>query len=501
MDEYMTPYNNRNKKGGGSFVRKITLRQTVRDFWHIVSLCILITLIFIGALILYAEATAPGLIPASGESVSSYSQGAFEVTPYEGEVVNNIHHQLRDRFNMLPGFRGFRYTGGTEHWWQMPGYIQYIITTPYGDGGLAIAFTPGLIWTFFLYGMGIFLVIQILNLLTGIGQISRSVRKTLRPINQLAFATHQSMTAQTAPPPKQKDTKIELGSTIDTLNAINESRLDTRIDVAKERAELRGLAQAINNMLDRVDSAYRSQLRFVSDASHELRTPISVIQGYANLLDRWGKEDEKILDESISAIKSEASNMKDLVEQLLFLARSDNNSITMKMEYIDLSALVQEVARESEMIDTSHKIEYPQRDPLYISGDAQLLKQALRILMDNALKYTPENGKIILDAREIDNKAAISVTDSGVGIGAEDLPRLFDRFYRADVSRTRQTGGAGLGLSIAKWVVDSHGGVIDVLSREGFGTRMTIKLDLALSNATTYAITPMFEMQPSHTED
>jgi signal transduction histidine kinase len=231
-------------------------------------------------------------------------------------------------------------------------------------------------------------------------------------------------------------------------------------------------------MLDRINESYAAQARFVSDASHELRTPIAVIQGYANLLDRWGTGDEKALIESITAIKDEAENMKDLVEQLLFLARGDSNRINMVLEKVELSGLVEEVINESRLIDDKHEFKITCSN-VAVLADKGLLKQALRILVDNAIKYTDKDGEIRISVVEESGLARLSVSDSGIGIKPEILPFVFERFVRADESRTRATGGAGLGLSIAQWIAIRHNGHIEVLSREGTGTRITIVIPVS----------------------
>jgi len=214
-------------------------------------------------------------------------------------------------------------------------------------------------------------------------------------------------------------------------------------------------------------------LRFVSDASHELRTPIAVIQGYANLLDRWGKNDEKTLQESIDAIKNEAEGMKGLVEQLLFLAKSDNNTIAVDAKVVDLAGIVKEVENETRMIDESHVFSSDIDQDLLVYGDEQLLKRALRIFVDNSIKYTPDGGNIKILAKGNDDQVTVSVSDTGIGIPDEDISRVFDRFFRADESRTRKSGGTGLGLSIAKWIVERSGGYLEIVSRTDIGTKIT----------------------------
>lgn len=242
-------------------------------------------------------------------------------------------------------------------------------------------------------------------------------------------------------------------------------------------SELLGLEAAVNSLLDRMRQTYRRQTQFVSDASHELRTPIAVIQGYVGMLDRWGKSDPKVLDESIAAIKSESEHMQHLVEQLLFLARSDSGRNPLTLRDFSLSDMLSETLHEYEMIDSSHqwRLRLPE-EPVYIRGDDAMLKQALRILCDNACKYSPAGTSITLSLRRDADRISFSVQDEGIGIPAEAQPHVFERFYRADPSRVRQTGGTGLGLSIAQWIVERHGGRIELLSREDMGTRMTVHL-------------------------
>lgn len=262
----------------------------------------------------------------------------------------------------------------------------------------------------------------------------------------------------------------------ETVQNITNNTLDTRLDIGGSQDELKDLAHTFNDMLDRLQESYDRQNQFVSDASHELRTPISVIQGYANLLDRWGKNDKEVLDESVTAIKSEAENMKLLVEQLLFLARSDKN--TQKVEKTDfyIDELIEEIVKETKLIDEKHSISCEKSERAQIYADKSLIKQALRIFIDNSIKYTPEGGFVKISSYVTPEGINISVEDSGAGISKEDLPNIFDRFYRADKSRTKQSGGTGLGLAIAKWIIMKHKGSIEVESQLGVGTRINVKL-------------------------
>lgn len=261
-----------------------------------------------------------------------------------------------------------------------------------------------------------------------------------------------------------------------TARSISVGDLATRLDVVDSHDELKELAVTFNEMLDRIQVSFEKQEVFVSDASHELRTPISVIQGYANLLQRWGKEDQAVLQESIEAIKSESEYMKELVEKLLFLASADKKKQALQTEPFALNLLVEEVTRETGLIDTGHTIKGEANEILMVDGDRALIKQALRIFIDNSIKYTPAGGTIRIDCSMKGSRALIIVEDTGKGIAEEDLPLIFDRFYKADKSRTRESGGAGLGLSIAKWIIDQHQGDIWVQSRVGEGTKISIYL-------------------------
>jgi signal transduction histidine kinase len=297
-------------------------------------------------------------------------------------------------------------------------------------------------------------------LFSGLGKSRRATRHALRPLAELT------------------ETAKNINRLVGKLDLIDADGLETRISIESPQKELSGLAEAINDMLDRINESYNSQARFVSDASHELRTPIAVIQGYAVMLDRWGKNDETVLQESIEAIKSESRNMKDLIEQLLFLARGDNETMHLSIEKLNISDVISEVIHETELISPAHNITLNVEKGVFINGDAQLIKQAIRILIDNSTKYTPTEESIKVTLITEGDKVKIAVSDNGIGIAAEDLPYIFDRFFRSDDSRTRKTGGSGLGLSIAKWIIERHGGAVEALSRKDIGTRITITLDL-----------------------
>lgn len=312
--------------------------------------------------------------------------------------------------------------------------------------------------------------VEALFLIFNVWRSNLAVRQVLAPLGALAEAAEAL-----------KDSSLdanELRRLARKLERVDERTLAQRIAVTGGGKELSALGEAINGMLERIDRRYQAQVRFTSDASHELRTPISVIQGYANLLDRWGKDDPQIRQEAIDAIRQEADAMARLVEQLLFLVRGDNETQKVTLEELDLTALVTAVAKETDLVDDTHRVEAQVEDGVRAIADGGMIKECLRVLCDNALKYTPDGGSVTIGLRTEEGQACISVTDTGVGIPEEDLPRIFDRFYRAEQSRSRSTGGTGLGLAIAAWIAARHAGRIDVSSRPGLGSRFTLVFPL-----------------------
>ena len=392
---------------------------------------------------------------------SDYTITSLDRAPYGEDTAMGTSLLLPNRQETREGRRS----------WDLSEY--YTIELPNNGQPYAITVDISGIFNGLYWAGVILLVCQGLSLFTNLFRSGRSIRKVLRPIQDLAAAAARlnSMTHMS---------KREIESLAVELDKIDATHLDSRIDLPPTQKELRSLAQSINQMMDRVNQAYSAQMRFVSDASHELRTPIAVIQGYAALLDRWGKSDPEALQESIDAIRGEAASMERLVEQLLFLARGDNDSQPVKKERLDLTELAGEVLREEEMIHPE-RIFLPRwgEETVSIDADPGLMKQLLRILMDNSLKYSPEDGRIYLRVTQRRGWVRLTVQDEGMGIPPEGISHIFDRFYRTDQSRDRKTGGTGLGLSIAKWIVEHHGGWFEVVSRPDVGTRITAVLPAA----------------------
>ena len=259
----------------------------------------------------------------------------------------------------------------------------------------------------------------------------------------------------------------------DKVKNISGTSLD-RLDTNLAKDELKDLAITFNEMLDRLEQYMNQQKQFVSDASHELRTPIAIIQGYTEMLERWGKDDPAILEESINSLSQETANMKELLEKLLFLSRSDKKTLKVDKEVFNLSNLCYEVIRETGFIDDEHDVIPKITDDVMLSGDKSLIKELIRILVDNAIKYTPEGGSITIGCTSSKQNVILSIQDTGIGIAREHIPHLFERFYRIDEARNKKTGGTGLGLAIAQQIVKVHDAQISVTSEIDQGTSFFI---------------------------
>lgn len=369
-----------------------------------------------------------------------------------------------NRFGDFVWNRGFR----SLQWDRAEEVIFYVVN----DGsGRPVRFDSTLFVIFFLICLSCIGIAQVFSLLRSLFFGARKVREQLLPLNELAKKAEQLSSIAFD---ESKFHRLE-----DAISNVNPGSGDEHLNIGDK--ELKGLELAVNNLIDRMRESFRQQSRFVSDASHELRTPISVIQGYVNMLDRWGKEDETILAEGIEAIKHESEHMSSLVEQLLFLARSDSGRQKLVSEKISLNELMNEVYEESVMIDSEHVYTFQEpasQDPeqVFILGDPTMLKQTMRILADNARKYTKKNDEIMFAVGVQGEECFFSVQDTGIGMIEQDISHIFERFYRSDEVRNGSIGGSGLGLSIAKWIVDKHRGHFEILSREGLGTRIIVWL-------------------------
>ncbi|WP_174614863.1 ATP-binding protein [Virgibacillus ihumii] len=264
---------------------------------------------------------------------------------------------------------------------------------------------------------------------------------------------------------------------ISTMKMIEEEESYQQIEITKsERDELNQLGMTFNSMMRKLEDSYLKQEQFVSDASHELKTPLTVISGYVSLLKRWGSTRPEVLKEAIDSIESESARMKFMTEQLIQLASAEKLGEFAK-EPMDIVPIV---SGTIERLRRTYKNEIAwTTDPKRIVAEIheQSFIQLLVILLDNANKYS--NDVIQVELQEHDGNVRLSVIDNGPGIPEEAQPYIFDRMYRVDKNRSRKTGGTGLGLFIAKRISERHGGSISLISKEGHGTTFIVSLPIS----------------------
>jgi len=271
---------------------------------------------------------------------------------------------------------------------------------------------------------------------------------------------------------------------INEARAIGPENLTARLSVPGPQDELRTLSETLNAMLERIEAAVNQVTQFTADASHELRTPLTLIQSITEFLlhrDRSREEYVEALQEILKEVKQTSS----LVDRLLTLARSDSGHGQLQAVPLDLTLLLGEVAEKASPLAQNkqlHFIRHLDGKPSIVMGDEVALRELFFILLDNAIKYTLNGGVVELGLLSDGNSARIEVRDTGIGISADDLPHIYDRFWRADKARSREMGGAGLGLSIAKWIVEQSRGTICVVSELGLGSSFDVRLPLLSSH-------------------
>ena len=260
-------------------------------------------------------------------------------------------------------------------------------------------------------------------------------------------------------------------------NAMAAGDYARRVAVPPAQDEVGHLASSFNAMAAAVEDAFATQRRFVADAAHELRTPLTALGGYADVLLLGAASDPHDLAEALEAMRGETHRMTRLVNDLLALARLDNGQLALRWTGVDLAAILRDAWTGARLLHPDRRVTLDLPTPVaLVRGDADRLGQVVANLIDNAVKFTEPGGHIGLALHAEEDSAVLTVRDDGAGIAPEDLPRVRERFYRADEARSRATGGTGLGLSIVEAIVAVHGGSLDIASRRGQGTTVTVRL-------------------------
>src|SRR5882724_698010 len=237
-------------------------------------------------------------------------------------------------------------------------------------------------------------------------------------------------------------------------------------------------------MLSRIESAFQKVSQFTADASHELRTPISLMRTEAEIALRKSR-DEGEYQEALRHILLEAERTSTLIEKLLSLARADAGRESLDIRPMNLRETIEKVANDWCQVVAVHRLNFTRSildKDIFIAGDRTAVVRLANILLDNAVKYTPASGSIEIALHQSNGNAVFTVKDTGIGISNDDQPKIFERFYRADKARSRELGGAGLGLAIAQWIVEQHRGSITVVSSPGKGSEFIVQLPMSPAN-------------------
>jgi heavy metal sensor kinase len=265
---------------------------------------------------------------------------------------------------------------------------------------------------------------------------------------------------------------------IETADLIGAQNLSSRLEVPKARDELRRLTETLNAMLGRIEASFKSITRFTADASHDLRTPVAVIRASAEITLRKPRTQEEYR-RALSTILETSVDTSELLENLLMLARADAGAAGMEMHPLDLSLHVQKARERAALLGLEKALNVTAKtppEPVWVKADSIAVDRLLLILLDNAVKYSPTGGRCEIALSRSEEHAQITVRDSGAGIPETELNNIFDRFYRVDRTRSKNTGGAGLGLAIARWIAEMHGGTIAAESTMGAGSAFHVQI-------------------------
>ena len=391
----------------------------------------------------FAQATGGGLMevfrPDGSRALPSPSQDARNF-PWPSASVSG-----EDRFSEA-NFGGQPYFVLERAWASPNGPLILRVAAPL-EGNLTVlhTFRDGLLWT-----------VPALLALSALGGYVLS-RRALRPVDEITAATR----------------------------SISVNNLSERLPVPQTHDELQRLSETCNEMLARLDCAVREIKRFTADASHELRSPLSVIRTVAELALRNPSADSESRG-AFEEIVDESSRTARVLEEMLLLARADDGTAHLSFEPVDLAEVVRVVGKKVRLLaeGSGQVLEFsvPAEDLPLVRGDYATLQRLLWILLDNAVKYTPRGGTIRVVVSQSGDRLTVEVHDTGIGIAPTDLPHIFERFYRAEGSRGR-TDGSGLGLAIARWIADTHQAELTVTSRENDGTTFRVSLPVLQSPA------------------
>ena len=268
---------------------------------------------------------------------------------------------------------------------------------------------------------------------------------------------------------------------IQSAKEVGVQSLSRRLELPRAKDELRRLTETLNAMLDRIESSVKRITQFTADASHDLRTPLSLIRTNAELALRRPRSENEYRA-TLTKILAASEESAQLIEQLLTLARADAGAAQLSLELAPLVPVLQNVCQQARVLAQAKGLDFQDSlssDPLVLYMDECAMERLLLALLDNAVKYTPAGGRVSLRAYSDDGHAVVETADSGIGIAESDLPHIFDRFYRTDQARSREVPGSGLGLAIARWIADGHKGTIEVESSLGNGALFRLRVPLA----------------------
>jgi heavy metal sensor kinase len=262
---------------------------------------------------------------------------------------------------------------------------------------------------------------------------------------------------------------------------ISIENLADRLPVPETGDQLQRLTETLNEMFSRLEAAVRKIKQFTADASHELRAPIALIRTTAEVAAQKRDRPANEYLEALDDILEESERTSQVVDSLMLLARADAGKEDMEREVIDAASIFRAAVEQGDKLARIRGLHYSASipdHPIWVQADPEALRRALLILLDNAGKYTPEGGSVRVDLSTDNETAKITVSDTGIGIAPADIPHIFDRFWRADKARSRSQAGAGLGLSIAKWIAETHAGSISVESEFGKGSVFSLRVPL-----------------------